>query len=151
MAPFYWPLAGAMARRVIWLASMHMQIKLTNRRGRNANAPPRRCRRPKIKPLHPLLDRKLFTGPYTETLLNMSANLTGLNAILILMLSGCASMPSTRPTISPDLMLPPCKISNSAVNSDDDLQADIATAECAARLRTNIYRWQAYYKSIYEQ
>ena len=33
-------------------------------------------------------------------------------------------------------------------NSDEDLQADIETAECLRQLRLDKYRWQAWYKAV---
>jgi hypothetical protein len=45
-------------------------------------------------------------------------------------------------------MNPPCRASNAGNNSDEDLQADIETAECLRQLRLDKYRWQAYYKAI---
>ena len=42
-------------------------------------------------------------------------------------------------------MQPPCKASTAGNNSDEDLQADIETAQCMRELRLNIYRWQAWY------
>lgn len=44
-------------------------------------------------------------------------------------------------------MQPPCKISEAATNSDDDLVADVQTAQCVQELRLNTYRWQAWYKA----
>lgn len=80
--------------------------------------------------------------------LNTYRNQIALSAISILMLSGCGSKPLILPTPSPDLMSPPCKISNAANNSDDDLIADIETANCVKELRSDKYRWQLYYKTV---
>ena len=33
------------------------------------------------------------------------------------------------------------------VGTDEDLQADTQTTDCVRELRTNIYRWQAWYRS----
>ncbi|MDK7643355.1 hypothetical protein QP643_12490 [Klebsiella aerogenes] len=44
-------------------------------------------------------------------------------------------------------MNPPCKLSNAGDDSDADLQADTQTAECGQELRTNIYRWQSWYRA----
>ena len=44
-------------------------------------------------------------------------------------------------------MQAPCKISEAATNSDDDLVADVQTAQCVQQLRLNTYRWQAWYKA----
>lgn len=52
------------------------------------------------------------------------------------------------PTPSADLMQEPCKGSNAGTNSDDDLQADIETAECLRQLRLDKYRWQAWYNAL---
>jgi hypothetical protein len=54
-----------------------------------------------------------------------------LSAILTITLCSCGSEQSTRPTISPDLMNPPCKASDAGRDSDEDLQADTQTTECA--------------------
>ncbi|EOM9751473.1 hypothetical protein ACNGWO_003891, partial [Salmonella enterica] len=59
----------------------------------------------------------------------------------------CGSGQSTRPTISRDLMSPPCKASDAGRDSDEDLQADTQTTECVRELRTNIYRWQSWYRA----
>ncbi|ELM7985844.1 hypothetical protein Q2Q12_002968 [Escherichia coli] len=45
-------------------------------------------------------------------------------------------------------MLEPCKGSNAGINSDDDLQADIETAQCLRQLRLDKYRWQAWYNAV---
>ncbi|HGK4001942.1 TPA: hypothetical protein ACJ2O0_005382, partial [Klebsiella pneumoniae] len=68
---------------------------------------------------------------------------------LILQLSK-SSIYSTKPlpTPSPDLMSPPCKASDAAKDSDEDLQADIESTQCLRQLRLDKYRWQAYYKAI---
>lgn len=56
--------------------------------------------------------------------------------------------PSMRPTPSADLMQEPCKgASQAGTNSDEDLPADIETAECLRQLRLDKYRWQAWYKA----
>jgi len=68
--------------------------------------------------------------------------------ILTMSLSGCAERQSTLPTPSADLMQEPCKGSNAGTNSDEDLQADIETAECLRQLRLDKYRWQAWYKAV---
>ncbi len=52
------------------------------------------------------------------------------------------------PTPSADLMQEPCKGSDAGANSDEDLQADIETAQCLRQLRLNTYRWQAWYKAL---
>lgn len=43
---------------------------------------------------------------------------------------------------------PPCKASDAAKDSDEDLQADIESTQCLRQLRLDKYRWQAYYKAI---
>jgi len=45
-------------------------------------------------------------------------------------------------------MQEPCQASDAGTNSDEDLQADIETAECLQRLRLDKYRWQAWYKAV---
>ncbi len=65
-----------------------------------------------------------------------------------MMLCSCVSAPSMLPTPSPDLMSPPCKASDAAKDSDEDLQADIESTQCLRQLRLDKYRWQAYYKAI---
>nr|DAN09546.1 MAG TPA: hypothetical protein [Caudoviricetes sp.]DAW22684.1 MAG TPA: hypothetical protein [Caudoviricetes sp.] len=45
-------------------------------------------------------------------------------------------------------MSPPCKASDAAKDSDEDLQADIESTQCLRQLRLDKYRWQAYYKAI---
>lgn len=50
------------------------------------------------------------------------------SASLILLLCNCASVQLTRPTISPDLMNPPCRLSNAGADSDADLLADTQSA-----------------------
>ena len=65
-----------------------------------------------------------------------------------MMLCSCASELSTLPTPSPDLMNPPCKASDAGKDTDEDLQADIETAQCLRQLRLDKYRWQAYYRAI---
>lgn len=45
-------------------------------------------------------------------------------------------------------MQAPCKISEAATNSDDDLVADVQTAQCVQQLRLNTYRWQEWYKAV---
>ncbi|HEJ9319316.1 hypothetical protein [Klebsiella pneumoniae] len=45
-------------------------------------------------------------------------------------------------------MNPPCKASDAGKDSDEDLQADIETAQCLRQLRLDKYRWQAYYRAI---
>lgn len=62
-------------------------------------------------------------------------------------LCGCASVPSTLPTPSADLMQEPCRASNAGANCDEDLQADIETTECLRQLRLDKYRWQAWYNA----
>lgn len=44
-------------------------------------------------------------------------------------------------------MIQPCRISDAGADSDADLQADTQTAECVRELRTNIYRWQSWYRA----
>ncbi|BCQ40917.1 hypothetical protein ERHA54_35200 [Erwinia rhapontici] len=66
---------------------------------------------------------------------------------MILMLSACGNAPSTLPTISQDLMLEPCRLSPAGSDSDSDLQADVESAACVAKLRLNTYRWQEWYKA----
>ncbi|HIG7755991.1 TPA: hypothetical protein ACYF4T_004915 [Klebsiella pneumoniae] len=41
----------------------------------------------------------------------------------------------------------PCRLSDAGTDSDADLQADTQTAECGRELRTNIYRWQSWYRA----
>ena len=69
-------------------------------------------------------------------------------ASLTMLLCSCASVQSTLPTPSADLMQEPCKGSNAGTNSDEDLQADIETAECLRQLRLDKYRWQAWYNAV---
>ncbi|ELY4457376.1 hypothetical protein SMZ63_003986 [Cronobacter sakazakii] len=68
--------------------------------------------------------------------------------ILMMSLSGCASVQSTLPTPSADLMQPPCKASDAGADSDSDLQSDVETAECLRQLRLDKYRWQAWYNAV---
>jgi uncharacterized membrane protein len=71
-----------------------------------------------------------------------------LSAILTITLCSCGSEPSMRPTPSADLMQEPCKgASKAGTDSDEDLQADIETAECLRQLRLDKYRWQAWYRA----
>ncbi len=64
------------------------------------------------------------------------------------MLCSCVSAPSTRPTPSADLMQEPCRGAIKAgTDSDEDLLADIETSKCLRELRTNIYRWQMWYRA----
>jgi len=63
-------------------------------------------------------------------------------------LSGCGNALSTLPTPSADLMQPPSKASDAGKYSDEDLQADVETAECLRQLRLDKYRWQAWYKAV---
>ena len=65
-----------------------------------------------------------------------------------MMLCSYASELSPLPTPSPDLMNPPCKASDAGKDSDEDLQADIETAQCLRQLRLDKYRWQAYYRAV---
>ncbi|HEC2612927.1 TPA: hypothetical protein R2K76_005886 [Raoultella ornithinolytica] len=65
-----------------------------------------------------------------------------------MMLCSCANVPSTLPMPSPDLMTAPCKASDAGKDSDEDLQADIETAQCLRQLRLDKYRWQAYYRAV---
>ena len=67
---------------------------------------------------------------------------------LMMLLSGCASGPPTLPDISPDLMNPPCRPAKAGRDSDEDLLADIETAQCLRRLRLDTYRWQAWYRAV---
>lgn len=53
-----------------------------------------------------------------------------------------------RPTPSADLMQESCKgASKAGIDSDEDLQADIETAECLRQLRLDKYRWPAWYRA----
>jgi len=45
-------------------------------------------------------------------------------------------------------MQEPCRASDAGTNSDEDLQADIETAECLRQLRLDKYRWQAWYNAV---
>lgn len=69
-------------------------------------------------------------------------------ASLAMLLCSCGSVQSTLPTPSADLMQEPCRASDAGTNSDEDLQADIETAECLRQLRLDKYRWQAWYKAV---
>lgn len=67
-------------------------------------------------------------------------------SILMVLLSGCVNS-SSMPSLPQDLMQAPCKISEAATNSDDDLVGDVQTAQCVQQLHLNTYRWQAWYKA----
>ncbi len=41
----------------------------------------------------------------------------------------------------------PCTLSPAGSDSDTDLQSDVESAACVAKLRLNTYRWQAWYRS----
>jgi len=45
-------------------------------------------------------------------------------------------------------MQEPCRASDAGANSDEDLQADIETAQCLRQLRLDKYRWQAWYNAV---
>ncbi len=60
----------------------------------------------------------------------------------------CASVQSTLPTPSADLMQAPCQASDAGTNSDEDLQADIETTQCVRQLRLNTYRWQVWFNAL---
>lgn len=44
-------------------------------------------------------------------------------------------------------MLEPCRLSPAGSDSDTDLQSDVESAACVAKLRLNTYRWQEWYKA----
>ncbi|MEQ5056186.1 hypothetical protein ABN154_31330 [Klebsiella michiganensis] len=67
---------------------------------------------------------------------------------LTMLLCSCASGPLTLPAPSPDLMNPPCRPAKAGRNSDEDLLADIETAQCLRQLRLDKYRWQAWYRAV---
>ena len=45
-------------------------------------------------------------------------------------------------------MNPPCRPAKAGRDSDEDLLADIETAQCLRRLRLDTYRWQAWYRAV---
>lgn len=52
------------------------------------------------------------------------------------------------PTPSASLKAEPCELSAAGKDSDEDLQADIENAQCAASLRQQVYGWQAWYEIL---
>lgn len=67
-----------------------------------------------------------------------------------LILAGCAqtAAPLRMPTISPDMMTPPCKLLPPSANADEDLSIDVQNAECVRQLRLNVYRLQDWVRNV---
>ena len=65
-------------------------------------------------------------------------------------LTACASkpQPSIMPTISPDLMTPPCKLLAPSSDSDEDLAIDVQNAECVRQLRLRVFRLQDWVRNV---
>lgn len=74
-------------------------------------------------------------------------------AAAFLTLSACASnsAPPITLTPSPDLMIKPCTMAEPSTDSDDDLAADVANADCVRKLRLHVYRLQAFARLVTEK
>ncbi len=72
--------------------------------------------------------------------------------ICIVLLSGCASeyVPPAQqlPPVPAEAMTPPCKQSRPSADADEDLQIDVANAECVRQLRLKVYRLQDWVKNV---
>ena len=66
---------------------------------------------------------------------------------VILLLSGCSSVPVQRPMpiLSPALMMmKPCKVDMPVSDADEDLAVDLRNYECVRQLRLQVYRLQGW-------
>ncbi len=72
----------------------------------------------------------------------------------IVLLTGCASeyVPPAQqlPPVPAEAMTPPCKLGAPSADADEDLQIDVANAECVRQLRLKVYRLQDWVKNVTE-
>lgn len=70
----------------------------------------------------------------------------------IVLLTGCASeyVPPAQqlPPVPAEAMTPPCKLAAPSADSDEDLQTDVANAECVRQLRLKVYRLQDWVRNV---
>lgn len=70
----------------------------------------------------------------------------------VILLSGCASgyVPPAQqlPPVPAEAMMPPCKLAAPSADADDDLQIDVANAECVRQLRLKVYRLQDWVRNV---
>ncbi len=69
----------------------------------------------------------------------------------VILLSGCASEyvpPQQLPSVPAEAMTPPCKLGAPSIDADEDLQIDVANAECVRQLRLKIYRLQDWVRNV---
>ncbi|EDQ2321245.1 hypothetical protein HW48_004619 [Salmonella enterica subsp. enterica] len=71
---------------------------------------------------------------------------------VIIGITGCAQeyTPNTLPPVDPQLMTPPCKLSDAKTDADEDLSADVQNAECVRQLRLKVYRLQDWIRNVTE-
>lgn len=70
---------------------------------------------------------------------------------LSMMLASCSNPePSTMLTISPNLMMPPCKLLPPLANADEDLSIDVQNAECTRQLRLRVFQLQDWIRNVTE-
>lgn len=72
----------------------------------------------------------------------------------VLFLAGCSSeyVPPAQqlPPVPAGAMTPPCKLGAPSADADEDLQIDVANAECARQLRLKVYRLQDWVRNVTE-
>lgn len=70
----------------------------------------------------------------------------------VILLSGCASeyVPPAQqlPPAPAEAMAPPCKLAAPSADADEDLQIDVANAECVRQLRLKVYRLQDWVRNV---
>lgn len=64
----------------------------------------------------------------------------------VILLNGCASeyVPPAQqlPPVPAEALTAPCKLASPSADADEDLQIDVANAECVRQLRLKVYRLQ---------